>query len=149
MTQEHGLGRLVGKVVDVYRSSYGSEYYTLQDEDGCTAKFRISDHPQKDHNRSEFGGVSYNLYRSRFASDDALADEIEKLLRRTHDKRHAPTKPPSRWIKPSVAQKEYNVTEAQLKELGPKLVWYKRNSPVRAAILRESLEKALGNRLRA
>lgn len=119
-------------------SSYGSRYYDVFDEDGCHALIRVANHAQKDHNRSEFGGVNYNLYNQQFSNDAELEAALDSLIKRTHEKKYAKLKPKSKWLKPEMALREYHLTA-----LPNNLIWYKRASPTRAAILRESLEKAL------
>lgn len=122
-------------------SNYGSEYYDVYDDDGCHALVRVATHPQKDHNRSSFGGVNYNLYSQHFANDDEINAEFKKLIKRTHEKKYATIKPKSKWIKPYQALEEYH-----LDKLPENLIWYKQKSPTRASILRESIEAAIKNK---
>ncbi len=116
-------------------SEYGSQYLIAKDkQDCCHIKIRISNHPQQDKYRGVDGGINYNLYRSIFKTEKDEIKEIEKLLLRSHKKKFNKIKPKSKWITPDKALEEY-----KLKELPLNLIWFKENSPLRKAILRESL----------
>ena len=101
--------------------------------------------PKKTAADRNLGGVNYNLFFQSFGDENELDKKLEELIKRTHDKKHAKIKPPSLWIKPDAAMKEY-----ALQVLPENLVWYKKDSPIRRAILRSSLEGAIkkGERVR-